>query len=314
MENELKIKILSNSNGEKVSLNNISIDAADALKIFIESLSDFAKSYNDNSDVKLSMKDGSIETILTYPADKTEISEDIDEIITGKSFETHRTKLFKNIQDKIKLNGLEYSVLLKENDIEKDLTKNFKDKNFPLRRGKKVQLKFEIIFLHGEIFEAGGKSKTNVHITVGDKDFKIDCTKPQATAMGGVYNKVNLSVLKKWRTESNIEYILIENYSKEKDYDYFKKLHEEFKKKNTLEKYDYLHDKVVEILEDDNIHSNNIIKLLRLYNNQYTDKDRGILRTLLMSIKPILKENDEISYYYNEVAKRFRYGSKSQKI
>lgn len=133
MENELKIKILSNSNGEKVSLDNISIDAADALKIFIESLSDFAKSYNDNSDVKLSMKDGSIETILTYPADKTEISEDIDEIITGKSFETHRTKLFKNIQDKIKLNGLEYSVLLKENNIEKDLTKNFKDKNFPLR-------------------------------------------------------------------------------------------------------------------------------------------------------------------------------------
>ncbi|MCI3937071.1 hypothetical protein MQX03_07655 [Chryseobacterium aahli] len=314
MENELKIKILSNSNGEKVSLDNITIDAADALKVFIESLSDFAKSYNYNSDVKLSIKNGSIETVLIYPSDKTEISEDINEIVAGKSFETHRTKLFKNIQDKIKLNGLEYSVLLKENDIETDLTKNFKDKNFPIRRGKKVQLKFEIIFLNGEIFEAGGKSKTNVHITVGDKDYKIDCTKPQATAMGSVYSRVNLSVLKKWRTESSIEYILIENYLIEKDYNYFKNLHEEFKKKNTLEKYDYLHDKVVEIFENKDLHTNNLIKLLRLYNNQYTDKDRGIVRTLLMSIKPLLKDNDEISYYYNEVAKRFRYGSKLQKI
>ncbi|MGV2452931.1 UNVERIFIED_CONTAM: hypothetical protein POZ17_22200 [Ralstonia mannitolilytica] len=314
MENELKIKILSNSSGEKVSLNNISIDAADALKVFIESLSDFAKSYTDTSDLRLSMKDGSIETVLSYPADKTEISNDIRDIISGNSFDTHKIKLLKNIQDKIKLNGLEYSVLVKENSVERDLTKDFKSKNFPLKRGKKIPLKFEIIFLSGEVYEAGGKFKSNIHLNVENHDYKIDCLKEQATNLGGVYNKVFLSALKKWRTENKIEYILIENYPKKEDYEYFKNLHNEFKSKDSLEKYDLLHEKVVEIFESEHIPTNNLIKLLRLYNNEYTDKDRGVLRTLLTSIKPLLKEDEKLFFHYNAVAKRFKYGSNSKII
>lgn len=314
MENELKIKILSNSTGEKVSLDNITIDAADALKIFIESLSDFAKSYQNNSDIRLSMKDGSIETVLSFPAEKTEISEDITNIISGNSYDVHKIKLLKNIQDKIKLNGLDYTVFMKENNVERDLTKDFKSKGFPLKRGKKIPLKFEITFLTGEVYEIGGKFKPNIHINVENKDYKIDCEKEQANKIGGVYSKVSLSALKKWRTEDKMEYILIENYSKKEDYEYFKDLHNQFKSKDALEKYDLLYDKVVEIFESENIPTNNLIKLLRLYNNEYTDKDRGILRTLLTSIKPLLKEDEKLYYHYSEVAKRFKHGSNSNII
>lgn len=313
MENELKIKILSNSNGEKVSLDNISIDAADALKVFIESLSDFAKNY-DTSGIKLSLNNGSIETVFSFPAEDTEILTDINNILEGKSFSAHKTKLFKNIQDKIRANGLGYHVSLNENNIEKDLTQDFIINNFPLRRGARIPFKFEILFLNGKTYKAGGDVTSKAYVEIENKKYKIDCTKADVNAMGPVYSDVYLAVLKKWKNEEDIDYKLIDNYHTENVYSYFKNIHDEFKKKDSLEKYDYLHDKVVQILEDENIHTNNIIKLLRLYNNQYSDKDRGILRTLLMSIKPILKENDELSYYYNEVAKRFKYGSKSKKI
>ncbi|MDV3776951.1 hypothetical protein CMU25_09410 [Elizabethkingia anophelis] len=310
MNNEFKIKIISNSEGNSVDLNNISLDAADALKVFIESLTGFAKSY-DTEDVTLSLKNGSIEACLVF--DDKNIISDIKDITEYKSFEAERTKYLKAIQDKIKMNGLAYEVYIKEKGISTDLTPKFKAKNFPVRRGKIIPYKYEIVFLSGELFEAGGKSTTNIHILKGESEFKINCSRIQAQKINErLYSKVYLSVLKRWRKEEKIEYSLIDSYLSEDKYDFYEDFHTELKLRDTLEKYDLIHEKVVEIYENKNLENTELIKLMRLYDNQYSD--RGILRTLLMSIKPILSQNEDLKYYYKEVANRLRRENSNNKI
>ncbi|OBS12819.1 hypothetical protein ATE49_15295 [Elizabethkingia miricola] len=312
--NEFKIRIVSNSDGEEVRLDNISLDAAESLKVFIDSLTGLAKTYSDydgSSDIKLSLTEGSVITSLVIPEDDLDVIEDIKEITNNKSKNNERIKCFKVIQDRIKQNGLTYEVSLWEDGQYVDLTPKFKSKNFQTRNGKLVPLKYEILFITGEAFEAGGKSKTNIHISKGEDVFKITCSRQQAQKIN-VYSNVYLSVLKKWRKEDNIEYILIDNYLSEEKYDFYKSIHEEYKLCDSLNKFDFIHDKVVEIVNNDNLDNNELIKLMRLYNNQYSD--RGTLRTLLMSIKPILHNNKGLKDYYNKVADRLRDGSSSKKI
>lgn len=80
----------------------------------------------------------------------------------------------------------------------------------------------------------------------------------------------------------------------------------------TLDNFDFLHNKVADIVNNNNTGNNELIELLKSYDNKYSD--RGTLRTLLMSIKPILKDNEELKYYYNKLADRLRTGSNSKKI
>ncbi|WP_454060173.1 hypothetical protein [Elizabethkingia ursingii] len=312
--NEFKIRIVSNSDGEEVRLDNISLDAAESLKVFIDSLTGLAKTYSDydgNSDIKLSLTEGSVIASLVFPEESEDIIKDIKDITNNASINNDRIKFLKDIQDKIKQNGLSYQVTLTEAGQSTDLTPKFKSKRFPIKRGKLFPLKYEILFITGEVFEAGGKSVTNIHISKGEEEFKINCSRQRAQNIN-VYSKVYLSILKRWRKEDNVEYELIDNYLSEEKYNFYNAIHEEYKLCDSLNKFDFIHNKVVEIVNNDNLDNNELIKLMRLYNNQYSD--RGTLRTLLMSIKPILHDNEGLKYYYNKVADRLRDGSSSKKI
>ena len=56
MNNEFTIKIISDSSGNEQSLNNISIEAADSLKVFIESLTRLAQTYDNYDNVEIRIK------------------------------------------------------------------------------------------------------------------------------------------------------------------------------------------------------------------------------------------------------------------
>ena len=56
MANEFSIKITTDSSGNPVSLDNIPIEAAQALTIFLKSLADVAGLHKDKGGVKISLK------------------------------------------------------------------------------------------------------------------------------------------------------------------------------------------------------------------------------------------------------------------
>lgn len=83
-------------------------------------------------------------------------------------------------------------------------------------------------------------------------------------------------------------------------------------KDKLLDAFDMLFEKVFNIVNNDKVYYNDLIELMKSYDNDSTD--RGTFRTLLMSIKPIIKNNEELKHYYNKLANRLRDGSNSNKI
>lgn len=311
MQNEFIIKINKDRNSEAVSLDSISIGAADALNVFISSLSDFAKTEKDISDFRISLKDGCIETSLSYPSTKTEVDTSIQDIYEGNSSEEYKVKIFKNIQDKIKANGLDYSVLYKTNDCVKDLTSIFKANKFTTKKLPEIPWFYDVIFVEGELFDLGGKVKINAHIA--DKDdfsYLIDCNKEQAKRFGPIYENTFVSILRKYRPNSKAQHELIDVYlEKDKFYEY-KNLYESVVKNKTLNRFDVIHDKIENILNDD-ISNGELLKLMRLYSNPQAD--RGIIRTILMALKRIEK-SEEITFMYNKLADLLRAGNDKKAI
>ncbi|AQW91306.1 hypothetical protein [Elizabethkingia anophelis] len=83
-------------------------------------------------------------------------------------------------------------------------------------------------------------------------------------------------------------------------------------KDKLLDAFDTLFEKVFKIANDDELSNNDLIELMKSYDNESTDI--GTLRTLLMSIKPLLKNNEELKCHYNKLSDRLRELSASKKI
>lgn len=314
MSNELKIKIISDSQGNDLDLSNISIEAAGALKIFIDSMVDFAKTYEDTSDIKLKLDNGSIETCLVYPEEE-EVSHDIEDILEFKSNNKKRVEAFRNIQDKIQLNGLVYEVFLnKQNEPTREVTQIFKGKKF--RKAKQIfDRSYSIEFIEGELFETGGRKTVNVHIENRQlgKEYKIECEKPDAKKLNDrLYSKIYLSVIKISKTEQDIEYRYIDSYLRADNYLFYKSLHEQLITEDSIEKYDLIYNYIVNTINDDNTPNEEIIKLIRLYDNKFSEK--GIIRTILMTLKPIINREVGLFPYYESLVKTFRSRSNTGKI
>lgn len=318
MSNKLKIKIITDSQGNDLDLNNITIEAADALKVFIDSLTDFAKTYEDTTNVKLKLESGSIEACLVYP-DEEEISNDIDDILSFQSDKQKRVEILRKIQDKIQLNGLDYQVFIdKENLPSQEITQIFKGRKFRKTR-QRFDRNFSIEFIEGELFESGGKTNANVHIENKDLDveYKVECTKPEARKLNNrLYSKAYLSVIKIIKTDeaeaTKIEYRYIDSYLKEENYIFYKTMHEHLIADDSIEKYDVIYHHIVNTINDENSPNEELIKLIRLYNNNFTEK--GIIRTILMTLKPIISQDVGLLPYYDSLVKTFRSASNTGKI
>ncbi|AZB29184.1 hypothetical protein [Chryseobacterium balustinum] len=313
MSNELKIKIIKDSQGNDLDLSNITVEAADALKVFIDSMVDFAKTYENTSEIKLMLDNGCIETSLVYPDEL--VSQDIDNILSLKVSDPKKVDAFKKIQEKIILNGLEYGVFIKKQDeAYQDITNIFKEQKFRKSK-KKFDRKYTIEFIEGELFEVGGRSKVNVHIENKElgKEYKVECERPEAKKLNDrLYSKTFISVRKIIKTESDFEYRYIDSYLREESYHFYRNLHEQLTIGESIEKYDLIYNHIVEIINNENIPNEEIIKIIRLYDNHFSEK--GILRTIIMSLKPIIERETGLLPYYENLVKTFRLRSNTGKI
>jgi hypothetical protein len=313
MPNEFIIKINSDSQGNHVSLDSMTIEASDALILFHKTLNDFAKLHHDSADVKVSLRDGCIESSLVYPQNNTKISEEITDVIHGNSENNELIKLLKDIQNKVKANGLDYSILHNYNNQFEDITPFFKARNFSYRRGPRKEWIETVIFLEGKLFEAGGKTKTNIHIEYNNQEYKIECSQEEAKKINErLYETVFLCVLKKQKAGQRDVFHFIDSYLKVETYNELKSLYETLNDNDSLERFDLLHNKIVEIIENIEHPYGELLKLMRLFSNPQCD--RGLLRTVLMALKPIKDNNEKVSQMYTTLAEILRAGNKHKVI
>ncbi|HXT82733.1 MAG TPA: hypothetical protein VN704_00035 [Verrucomicrobiae bacterium] len=309
MLNEFVIKINNDGNGNDLSLTNIPIEAIDALNIFLVSLKDFASQYKKEN-VRFAIKDGCIETVMSYPETETDIDKEIEELLDGTSVNNSSIKIFKSIQDKVKQNGLEYSIIHRVNGVEKNITSIFKDKNFSYKRGPKKEFKEEILFIEGTLYDAGGKVTSNIHVESNNEEFTINCTKEQAAKVR-VYNKVYVAVLKTSKEGRKPHYKCIDSYLKPEQFEYYEKFYKKIGSDKSLAKYDIIHDAILNILNENEPKIGKALKIMRLYNFNFSD--RGVIRTILISLKPF-KSDRKISEMYQSLANTLRAGSKNNVI
>ncbi len=264
MTNKFTVKINKDSKGNPLSLDNITLEAAEALKLFIESLSRIGNSYQNRDDFKISIKDGSIESSLLYPSDNLLFKEEIENIVNGKGANQDTIKELKQIQNKIKQNGLDYSVFHIVNNQKIDLTRIFKSKNFTASRSKNKEYNYFIDFIDGTLYECGGKVSTNIHIEKNDKELKIECSKLQAKKLNKLlYANVFLSVLKKESKTGKSSYLLLDSYLDEETYNVFKKFIKTILEENKSERYDIVYNYIVNIIKSE-LNINNICNRTRL--------------------------------------------------
>lgn len=311
MPNEFIIKINTDSNGNPVSLNSMTIDASEALNLFHKSLTDFAKIHQEDSNIRIKLKDGCIEGILEYSSDT--ITDEITNGINNNSVNNDTISFLKEIQNKIQDNGLDYSVFHKVNNQRIDYTTNFKSGHFIRRRGARQEWIESVQFLQGKLFETGGRVKTNIHIEFNNEEFKIECTQEQAKKLNErLYDVVYLSILKRQKFQQKDIYVFMDSYLKEEKFNEYKNFIHEFNSCVTLERFDLLHDKIVNIIEINEKPFGELVKFIRLFT--YQQCDRGTLRTILMALKPIRNDDDKLLESYTKLAIILRTGSKNHII
>jgi hypothetical protein len=305
MANELFLRIRTDSRGNPVSLDNIPVEAIDVLTVFLESLSEIAKAQPNKDEVKFSLRNSSVGIALEYPEAETEIDEKIDDVIEGRSLNNEYYKALRNIQDKVKANGLTYEIVHTVNDVSRNLTEEFKSKNFVRRLGARKEKTDSVVFLKGNLFESGGKRSTNIHLAVGADDFKIECTQDQARRLNKLlYEDIRLCVLKKTVHGASPTYTLLDSYVSDKTYSLFKEFYESIDN-NSIERFEILVNKLIQAFEQPAM-PGEIVKLMRLFN--YPQADRGNLRAILVTLKPV-RDHERVVSLYKSLADYLRAGS-----
>lgn len=316
MENEFKIRIISDSKGTKLSLQNITIEAAEAFNLILESFTSLASLYDNSSDFKISLESASIGSSLVFPSYDQNVAMDIYAIINGQSKDNKKIKILKDIQDRVKLNGLDYQLTWKINNEVEDLTEIFKGKSFSYKRKSDQNIK-QTVFMKGTLYNSGGRRQPKLQLGKDDDPniTFVDCSKATALSMiSNLYQEVYISVIRSTRRDGKFkpELEFIDSYTNLEEQLLHSKFYKSIINDNSLLKFDRLRNKLCELINENNIRS--LKKMVMLFDTAYTE--RGILRTILMTMKPIINKSEfaELKYLYECLSGRLRDGSSTNTI
>jgi hypothetical protein len=322
MPNELSIKIIREKDGTPASLNDMSLDAAKSVKVFIESFTEYAKVRSKDSHIKLIDNGDSIDNILTLPESNAvenstlndsssedfnhnsqDSASEIINVVNSESESDDLVKVFNSIRKRISENGLSYEVNLKYQNESVNLTEKFKSKNkrFVTKQQEDLPVQEEVIFVRGEVYESGGKTTTNIHIKPeSGRDISILCSKEQARKFSKrLYTNVFVSAVRQWKSPKDATMRLLDIYQDEEQFKRFEELYSAYTHNDSPERFDNLRNDLIANLTKYGTSSPRILRLMRLYNHALSD--RGIIRTILLVLKP-LRHEEAVKELYHDLA------------
>jgi hypothetical protein len=100
--------------------------------------------------------------------------------------------------------------------------------------------------------------------------------------------------------------VYIDHYSSQRSFIEFKELYAAVKADDGLEKFDLVRERVLEILGQGPEHIRGLLRLMRLY--QFNFSNRGVIRTILSTVKPFRDVDEQVSELYYHMAKTLEQG------
>lgn len=293
-DSTLTLEITKDVNQTSINSHAMSIKAAKALKVFIESLTTIADEFDhEGGEIRLDI--GTTIISIKAPADKLEeINKQIADPSIVNTSKPQLQKALKKIHQTISANSIEYKAVIVSPDKTQDVTLEFKDKNRYKPKKEKVRseyIKFYEGVLKGVVDKRNTKEKREnsfieIEQTLGTR-LHIICTEDQTTVLNDYFkNEIFFSV---WQTvnKDTISLKLCDYYSKEEK----EQLYSVYQKYLTMEGTDrlkFLYREIERLIYKTEDYSY-ILKMVNIFN--HPDEDISVLRMLLTAIKPI--ENQE---------------------
>jgi len=301
-ENKLEFIIKSDSANQSIKLDGMSIEAAQAFSILLNSVVNIVRLNEDREGLKIHIKPGSLVLEATGTQEQIgSIQYDFNEIIANKSDNKLLVKEWRTIQQLFQANGLSYEANIYAGKEKKSVFA-------PLKVGKKLRakpiftpLKSSLAFMTGKLIAVGG-SNPNIHLETKDgKRLTISCTEQNAKkANRFLYDQVRISCwIKKGATEDKYE--LCDSYWKEEEFLSLERFLAHFLSiKNEVEQLKFIHYRSRDYLDEKDYP--NFRKFLRLFIHDSTDVN--ILKTILI-ITQSFKEHEKLKEMRNEIKNLF---------
>lgn len=282
----LELKIISDSNGKSIELDNLSIQAAKSLNTFLDSLINIADlvPIKNRESLKIKVKKGSASVAIEgFSSDIEKIGKNFEDVANNISSNKELVDSWRAIQYVIHANGLNYEANIitpqkgKVSIIDKiKLGKEFKTKS------KRNKSDTNIAFLKGKLIAIGGLNP-NFHLyNENQEETVVHCDEETAKKINSfLYNEIFVSTWCKSVPGTKPNHTYGDLYIHESNFIEFRDFIAKEKTDNDSEEFIKIHDKIKEITGEKDF--GKLRKFLRLYS--HSSVEVATLKTILVNTK-----------------------------
>ncbi|RYE27483.1 MAG: hypothetical protein EOP45_01045 [Sphingobacteriaceae bacterium] len=283
-ENKLEFIINKDSTKNKVELDGMSVEAASAFSVLLNSMVKIVQANPNNEGLRIQIKSGSAVLIAEGTEEQIEeIQENFTDILNFKSSNKELVGEWRAIQSLFLANGLEYEANIYKKNQKTSILPHLKSSKIFRSKPVSTPLKSSIKFLQGKLIAVGG-SNPNIHLEDSTgKRITISCTEVNAKkANRFLYDKILISCWVKAGGQDE-RYELCDSYWKVEDFRSLESFIKEFAvTSDEINQLKMLHYKCRDFL--DNKDYGSVRKFIRLFNHDSTDVN--ILKTILIITQP----------------------------
>ncbi len=288
-QSRLEIKIIKDKTSADVDIQAMSLEAAQAFVVLLESLTNIVELTPDNKSIKIQITSGSA-VMAAEGEPVTKVQKEFDRILENKSANGELVEQWRRIQRVFTLNGLQYDACFYDGEIKTPIYSILR--NRPKLRVKPLThktFKTDLEFITGKLIAVGGKNP-NIHVEVDGKALSpISCTEMNATkAKAYLYQTIRFSAWSKM-TSKGKQLTLCDSYANEESFEELKSFVKDFSSKGEIEALKKLHYQIRSYLDVQGY--GKLHRFLRLFTHDGTDIN--ILKIILI-VTQTVRDNERI--------------------
>ncbi len=299
---KLVLKVTTDANGNQLSLDNMPFEAAEAFLKLYEALIGLVQLTENHQNARVSITQSSLAAAVSSATVVPHMISDFNSIASAQCEDSAKVAFWRSIQEQIQKNGLGYDIVYQKGNTSESLYNIIKtSKTFHKKRATKKQYTSDIRFLSGRLTDAGGKSKSNLHIDIPGGEIKIACIQSDAKIAASVlYETLSLSAWVRKDSLGNYNYELCEVYFDTTLFNELKSFFESLQEMDEIDALTSVHRLIKGLIEEQQFEK--LRRISKLWIHSSTDIQT--LKIILVLTKS-LKEDDEYSSYRQEVLKLY---------
>ncbi len=299
---KLVLKVTTDSNGQPLRLDDMPLEAAQAFLKLYEALIHLVELTDNHQNARVSISQSSLAAGVANTNVVNHLIADFNSITASQCDDKEKVAQWRIIQEQIQKNGLGYDVVYYRGNTSQSLYNTIKtSKTFYKKRAARTQYTSSIRFLSGRLTDAGGKSKSNLHIDTPMGEIKISCLQNDAKIAASVlYENLKLSAWVRRDSLGDYQYELCEVYFEPNLFQEFKTFFESLVTMDEIEALTTVHRLVKNYLINKEFEK--LRRISRLWIHSTTDIQT--LKIVLVLTKAF-KDNEEFSSYRAELLKMY---------